>query len=91
METRAIIAKVTRYIYKYQKLKINRKRKTDKQQTNETLLNVEISKLFDISHKNALSLITIDENRDFLIDQRAGRKMAMGGEDKEPAKKKKKK
>ena len=43
------------------------------------------------AHKNALSLITIDEDRDFLIDQRAGRKMAMGGEDKELAKKEKKK
>ena len=42
METRAIIAKVTGCIYKYEKPKINSKRKTDKQQTNETLLNVEI-------------------------------------------------
>jgi hypothetical protein len=91
METRAIIEKLNRILDKYEKLKINRKRKTEQQQTNESLLNDEISKLFDISHKDALSLVTIGEDKDFLIDQRAERNMVMGGEDKMLANKEKKK
>lgn len=91
METRAIFVKLICLFDLYEKLKINRKRKTEQQQTSESLLNDEISKLFGISHKDALSMVKIDEDKDFLIDQRAERKMAMGREDKMLTNKEKKK
>ena len=90
METRAIIAKLVTILDKYKKLKKNRGRKTDQQKTSETILNSELSQLFDVSHKNAMSLITINEDKDFLIDQRTVKKMEIAGKDKKLAKKEEK-
>ena len=49
-----------------------------------------MNKLFDIASTDALSLIKIPADRDFLIDQRGDGKMVMDAIDKVDAEKKKK-
>ena len=43
--------------------------------------------LFDIAHVNAICMIKIDEDRDFLVDQRGDRKMFVTSADTDLAKK----
>ncbi|KAG0718151.1 hypothetical protein GWK47_053029 [Chionoecetes opilio] len=56
---------------------------TDPAQLNLSLATNELSRLFDISHKDALSSMKNKEDQAFLRDQRTERKMAMGGVDQE--------
>jgi len=83
MEIRSIKVKLESVVKKYEKLKINRKRSTDTQQAKEVHFKNELSRLFDISHKDALSSMKNKEDQAFLRDQRTERKMAMGGVDQE--------
>ena len=64
-------------------------RKTDAQIRKESDFLSEIDKLFDIAHADALSLIKIEEDKDFLLNQRSGRKGYIGSLDRELAEKEK--
>ena len=52
------------------KLKKNAGRRTETQEKNEMTFTHNLDNLFDIAHMDALSIITIQEDRDFLIAQR---------------------
>jgi len=43
--------------------------RTATQIANETALNDDLDKLFDVAHANALTVITIAEDKAFLVDQ----------------------
>lgn len=70
-------------------LKKNKGRSTDIQKMREIGYEKELRLLFDISHFDAMTLIKIPEDRDFLVDQRGDRKMFMATEDKDLVKKQK--
>ncbi|KAG0710534.1 hypothetical protein GWK47_022612 [Chionoecetes opilio] len=69
MEIRSIKVKLESVVKKYEKLKINRKRSTDTQQAKEVHFKNELGRLFDISHKDALSSMKNKEDQAFLRDQ----------------------
>ena len=52
------------------KLKKNASRQSETQRNNEAAFVDKLGNLFDIAHNDALSLISIQEDRDFLIAQR---------------------
>ena len=63
-------------------LKKNKGRKSMTQKTNEQQFTMGLDDLFDIAHANALSMMTIQEDKDFLVAQREkGRKGSMAGID----------
>ena len=69
-----IITHVEKLVEKYGKLKKNKGRKTETQQRNVETFSQEIEERFDIAHEDTLKLITIEEDKTFLIQQREGRK-----------------
>jgi hypothetical protein len=65
-------------------LKKNRGRATSTQQANESVFKAKLDDLFDLAHENALAMITITEDREFLLAQKEkGRRGYMSGWDKE--------
>ena len=66
-------------------LRKNKARKSETQRQREANYSTQLSVLFDIAHADALSLIKIAQDRDFLLDQRGTRKMYIATEDKELA------
>ena len=72
-------------------LKKNANRTTETQKSKELAFSGKLENLFDIAHAEALQMITISEDRDFLLAQREeGRRGSMGGLDSTMAKKEKK-
>ena len=66
----------------YKCLKKHKDRKTDTQRTNEDKFREKFDDLFDIAHAEAMTRITIGEDRQFLIAQRKkGRRGTMAGID----------
>ena len=77
------ISKLDQLHGKWTKLKKNAGRQTETQRTYETVFVEELDNLFDIAHMDAMTLITIQEDRDFLVAQREkGRRGCMGQVDK---------
>jgi hypothetical protein len=73
------IGKTEQLFNRWAGLKKNSKRKTDTQRENETIFANELENLFDIAHADALNLIKIDEDKQFLLAQRKpGREGCMG-------------
>ena len=66
------IRKLENLVETYKNLKANWKTKKsiDAQRRKETLFTDELQKLFDIAHANAMKLMNIDEDKQFLLDQR---------------------
>ena len=58
-------------------------RRTDTQINKEEKFTADLDKLFDIAHEKALNLITIEEDRAFLLAQSDGRIGFLGPVDKE--------
>ena len=57
-------------------------RKTDKQQRNENSFTPKLDELFDIAHANALQMITLKEDKEFLKAQHEkGRCGSFGSDD----------
>lgn len=77
-----IISHVEKLFDRYGKLKKNKHRTSETQRQNEAEFVTEIEQLFDVAHENSLSLITIEEDRQFLQLQREGRIGYMAQEDK---------
>ena len=72
-----------------QKLKKNKNRKSETLKINEEAFTEEFPNLSDVSHGNAFQMITIQEDRDFLLVQReSGRRGSMVGLDRKLKKKK---
>jgi hypothetical protein len=67
---------------KWEKLKKNKERRTETQTKNEDALTETLCDLFDIAHQDALSLIKVEEDKEFLLARREkGRKGVMAGVD----------
>jgi hypothetical protein len=63
-------------------LKKSEGRRSTKQEENEQRFSIEMKNLFDVAHADALCMITIQEDRDFLLAQREpGRRGTMGSVD----------
>ena len=76
------IEQLEQLISRWERLKKNKGRRTKTQVPNEESLTDTFSDLFDIAHQDALVLITVEEDRAFLLAQRVkGRKGAMAGVD----------
>jgi hypothetical protein len=77
------IKKIEELFAGWQGLKKSALRKTEHQVTNEGNFLETMDELFDIAHANALNLITIQEDKDFLLAQREkGRRGTMSVLDK---------
>lgn len=76
------IEQLEQLISRWERLKKNKGRRTKTQISNEESFTDTFSDLFDIAHQDALVLITVEEDRAFLLAQREkGRKGAMAGVD----------
>jgi len=77
-----IINKVKEHHLKWQGLKKAATRRTEKQKQNEDLFTSVLDDLFDVAHADALVIIKIPEDREFLLAQREkGRRGCMGSKD----------
>ena len=71
------VGQLEELIQKWEGLKKNRNRRTDTQIANEKALADTFNDLFDVAHQDALQIITIDEEKQFLMAQREkGRKVS---------------
>ncbi|XP_042230868.1 uncharacterized protein LOC121872269 [Homarus americanus] len=77
--------RVEKMFVKWKSLQKAAKRRSQAQQIKEEVFKEQLSKLFDIAHANALTMIKIEEDRQFLLAQREGRKGYLGRVDKELA------
>ncbi|MEL6606429.1 MAG: hypothetical protein AAFP20_24820, partial [Cyanobacteria bacterium J06614_10] len=76
------IKKMESLFEEYKCLKKHKNRKTDTQRKNEDKFREKFDDLFDIAHAEAMTRITIEEDRQFLIAQREkGRRGTMAGLD----------
>ncbi len=80
-EERSVIDSLERIINRWQLLKKSQYRRTPTTATNEAAFARELDDLFNIKHHAAESLIRIEEDRLFLLDQEGARKMTMGAVD----------
>ena len=69
-DKRRTFKKLKDLITAWEKLKKNKNRKSETQKMNEKAFTAEFPNLFDISHGNAFRIISIQEDRDFLLAQR---------------------
>ena len=76
-----IVSKLKDLYQKHVNVSKNGKRPTDKQRALENEFCGLLKSLFDVSHADSEKRIRIEEDRQFLKDQRSDRKMAMGEED----------
>ena len=65
--------KLEKMFLKWKGLQKHALRRSDTQIRKENEFLIETDKLFDIAHADALSLIKIEEDKDFLMDQRGKR------------------
>ena len=78
-----VINKIKDLHARWQSLKKNASRRTDCQQRKEDVFVNILDDLFDIAHSDAMTLIQLSEDRDFLVAQREkGRRGTMGSVDK---------
>ena len=70
--------RVEKQFKKWMNLKKSSSRKTEIQQKQEKVYKEGLSELFDIAHANALTMTNIEEERQFLLAQRDGRRGHMG-------------
>ena len=76
-----IVSKLKACVDEYNLIKKNKRRASDSQRARENEFTDRLNLLFDIAHKDADTLLKIDEDKLFLEDQRNARKMTMCGED----------
>ena len=91
-QKRNAITKLENLFRSWLNLQKNEKRQSITQKTHEENVKQSLDNLFDVAHANALSLMTIEEDKHFLLAQREkGRRGCMGRLDANLLKKKKKK
>ena len=76
-----IVSKLKTCVDECNLIKKNKGRTSDSQSARETEFKAKMHVLFDIAHKDAETLIKIDEDKLFLEDQRNARIMKMSGVD----------
>ena len=81
-----VVLKLKTLVQEFKLIKKNKSRLSDSQKSREKSFTDTIGLLFDIAHKDAETMIRIEEDKEFLLDQRCQRKMVMFGEDKELSK-----
>jgi hypothetical protein len=64
------LKKLKKLYEEWRKLDKNKTRTTELQKTHENKFEEQLDNLFDISHANALNLIKIEEDKQFLLRQR---------------------
>ena len=84
-ENRNIVRKLENILDHYRNICRNKGRKTVSQHDKESEYEKSIDQLFDIAHCDAVNLMSIEEDKQFLIDQRSFRKYVIGGVDEELA------
>lgn len=86
-----VISKILKYFKEWQNLKKNKENKTKRSaaiKAKELKWQSNLDVLFDIAHSNALNMITIEEDKQFLLNQRKmGRQGRIGNTDRMYAKK----
>ena len=82
-------ARIEKCVDKYQKLKNNKYCKSKTQKQKECDFLKQLGSLFDIVNQNAMQMMTIEEDEQFLIAQRAGRRSCMLSVDQKLTRKKK--
>lgn len=80
-----IISKIKSLVEDYNLLKKNKSRVSEAQKSREKQFQAKIEQLFDVAHKDADFVIKLQEDKEFLVDQRGFRKMKMSGVDKKLA------
>lgn len=68
-----VISKILKYFKEWQNLKKNKENKTKRSaaiKAKELKWQSNLDVLFDIAHSNALNMITIEEDKQFLLNQR---------------------
>jgi hypothetical protein len=76
------ICQLEELVQKWEGLKKNKARRTATQVLNEETLSVTFNDLFDVAHQDALEMIRIEEDKQFLLAQREkGRRGVMAGVD----------
>ena len=81
-----VVLKLKTLVQEFKLIKKKKSRLSDSQKSREKSFTDTIGLLFDIAHKDAETMIRIEEDKEFLLDQRCQRKMVMFGEDKELSK-----
>lgn len=85
-----VIIKIEKYFTEWQKLKKNKENRAKRSETviaREQSWKDGLSNLFDIAHTDAMKIMTNQEDRQFLINQRENRHGQIGSVDKASAKK----
>ena len=85
-----VVTKIEKCVDKYQKLKKNKYSKSKTQKQKECDFLKELDSLFDIAHQNAMQMMAIEEEKQFLLTQRAGRQCCMLSVDQKLTRKEKK-
>lgn len=75
------ISKLEALFNTWKNIQRNRLRRSDSQIQKEEKFSVVLQELFDIAHQDALAMITIQEDKDFLIAQRESRRGCMASVD----------
>ena len=76
------VSQLEELVKRWEALKKNKARRTSTQIANEEAFKETFSDLFDVSHQDALHLIKLEEDRQFLLAQcEKGRRGAMVGID----------
>ncbi|KAG0704999.1 hypothetical protein GWK47_024575 [Chionoecetes opilio] len=77
-----IVTKIEKLHREYELLKKGRYRRSEAQISKEKDFEVLLDNLFDVAHGNALTMMTNQEDKEFLLAQREpGRRGRMGGVD----------
>ncbi|ESN98417.1 hypothetical protein HELRODRAFT_176885 [Helobdella robusta] len=82
-----VVEKVKSVVDDYKLIKKNKNRQSEAQRAREKEFEEKEHMLFDIAHQHAMQLIRIQEDIEFLEDQRSSRRMQMSGIDKDLTKK----
>ncbi|ESO05801.1 hypothetical protein HELRODRAFT_171475 [Helobdella robusta] len=82
-----VVEKVKSVVDDYKLIKKNKNRQSEAQRAREKESEEKEHMLFDIAHQHAMQLIRIQEDIEFLEDQRGSRRMQMSGIDKDLTKK----
>ena len=89
-KTEHVVTKIEKCVDKYQKLKKNKYHKSKTQKQKDCNFLKELNSLFDTANQNAMQMITIGEDKQFLLAQRAGRQGCMLSVDQKLTRKEKK-
>ena len=91
-QKRNAMKKLESFFHSWQNFQKHEKRKSITQKAHEEKFKQSLDELFDVAHANALNMMTIEENKQFLMAQREKRRQGcMGGIDANLVKKEKKK